>query len=399
MNLFDRNLYIDRLFELKDNNKIKFLTGVRGSGKSSIFTLFTQKLIDSGVDEFNIIRLDLESSEHCIMDSHLTLYEYISISMKHIEKAFILIDEIQRIKGWQMAIHAIKKKFNADIYLSSSGTNIINDDLFRQLEDEPIEVKVLPLSFKEFKQSIDFFIEDINELFYTYLYVGGMPELIHKKRDCNLRNIFYSNLAQDVFAVNRIADNSVIIELAAILCKEIGNIHSFNSISKLLAESTGKASSVKTIENYIKMLTDAKLFYSVPVFDTKSNNSLTRYAKYYPVDIGFYRLLTGEYNLQMNITSQILECVVYFELLRLNVKVSTCKVGNKKVAFIAENEDNKIYIHVTNSLKNVDDKELLNPLRSINDHYSKWIITLDNIYSHSNDGIRIINIIDFLTDN
>ena len=179
----------------------------------------------------------------------------------------------------------------------------------------------------------------------------------------------------------------------------MGKVHSFNSIGKILSEIVEKAPAVKTIENYVNMLLETRIFYSVPVFDFKNAHSLTRYAKYYPVDLGFYNILTSstdKYNIH------ILESVVYFELLRLGVKVSTCKVGNKKVAFLAESEDNKIYIHVTDSLvKNGDkhnEKEIFAPLRAISDHYSKWVLTLDKGSSHSGDGIRVSNIIDFLLE-
>ena len=201
-------------------------------------------------------------------------------------------------------------------------------------------------------------------------------------------------MAQDIFANNKIADNSMMILLTKLLFTEMGKVHSFNSISKLLSEIIEKPPAVRTIENYVKMLVDSNLFYCVPVFDIKNNYSLTRYAKYYPVDLGFYSLIMGEHDLS---DIHILESVVYFELLRLGVKVSTCKIGNKKVAFLAESNDNKIYIQVLNSLTDKA-KDIFIPLRSINDHYSKWILTIDKVYSHSEDGIRISNIIDFLLE-
>ena len=143
------------------------------------------------------------------------------------------------------------------------------------------------------------------------------------------------------------------------------------------------------------MLVESHLFYSVPVFDLKDSHKLSRYAKYYPVDIGFYNLIMGNTGIDTN----KLESAIYFELIRIGVNVSTCKIGQKKVAFLAESEDNRIYIHVTERLGNEKKaKSIMAPLRAINDHYSKWVLTMEGVYTHSTDGIRVGNIIDFLTD-
>ena len=390
MNLTDRSLYTEKLLAYTQRNEIKILTGVRGVGKTTIINLFHQLLLTRGVDENNVIRIDLESIEFCFTTDGRALYEFISSKIAKSQKFFLLIDEVQRVSDWQIVIAALKDEFDIDIYITNSGSNIINEKLIKQLHHKPIEIHVLPLSFKEYKSfyNSDNSI-DIDKLFSNYLKQGSMPTFFS-----NLRNVFFSTMAQDIFVLNKIADNSMIILLAKILFTEMGKIHSFNSISKILSEIVEKPPAVRTIENYVKMLVDSKLFYCVPVFDIKNNYSLTRYAKYYPVDLGFYRLIMGEHDLS---DIHILESVVYFELLRLGVKVSTCKVGNKKVAFLAESDDNKIYIQVLNSLTD-NTKDIFNPLRSINDHYSKWILTVDKVYSHSEDGIRVSNIMDFLLE-
>lgn len=400
MELTDRPLYIKKLMQYKDCSEIKILNGMRGVGKSSILKLFQQKLIESGISGNNIIYIDLETFNYCGLSDGTTLYD-IAVDKIADSKTFLMIDEIRRLNNWQSAIVELKQKFDVDIYISNSGSSIVNDELCTKLNHQPIEIDVLPLSFKEYKQmqSNSNPSQSADDLFERYLNYGGVP-LIHATKLPNLiKDVFYSAMAQDVFAVNKIADSHTMNLLIKTLFSEMGNIHSFNSLSKLLADDEGKVPSVRTVENYITMLTEAKLFYAVPIFDTKNNYSLTRYAKYYPVDLGFYSMTMGIDKLN---TVKILESVVYFELLRLGVKVSNCKVGNKKVAFLAESEDNKIYIHVTDSIKddtgNYDTKEIFEPLRSINDHYSKWILTLDKIYTHTDDGIRISNIIDFLLD-
>ncbi len=385
----------------KERDEIKIITGVRGVGKTSILKLFRQKLIDSGIDSDCIISIDLESVKYCFTSYAIILYDLVAGKIVSGKRNFLLIDEVQRVNDWQEVIIKLKANFDIDIYISNSGASIIDDEFCDKLKYKPLEIHVLPLSFKEY---LDFISNeglniDVDKAFGDYLNFGGMPIPSAIDNLGYLRNIFFSTMAQDVLAGSKIVDNSTVLLIAKILFTEMGHIHSFNSIGKILIEIEEKSPSVRTIENYIKMLVDAKLFYTVPVFDIKLNCSLTRYIKYYPVDLGIYSLMIGSHEIY---DKNILESIIYFELLRLGVKVSTCKIGNKKVAFLAESKDNKIYIHVSNSVKdsnnNFKAKEFFAPLRAINDHYSKWILTLDKVSAHSQDGIRISNIIDFLLD-
>ena len=393
MNLIDRPLYTEKLLSYLGNHEIKILTGIRGAGKSSIFKLFLQRLSDRGISKDKIIYIDFEHFEFSFINDSVTFYEHITGNINPQDHYVLILDEIYQVKDWQSVIVALKLDFNVDIYLSSSGHNLIDDKFREQLEGKVIEIEVLPLSFKEYRKFNDS-DRDPSDIFNDYLKLSAMP-----LQPQYIKDIFYSTLAQDVFIPNKIADNHLVILIIKILFTEMGKIHSFNSIGKILGGLVDKAPAVRTIENYINMLLEARIFYSVPVFDFKNSHSLTRYAKYYPVDLGFCRIMASTHYKN---DSHILESIVYFELLRLDVKVSTCKVGNKKVAFLAESEDNKIYIHVTDSLKNKDaslnEKEIFAPLRAISDHYSKWILTLDEGSSHSEDGIRISNIVDFLLE-
>ena len=395
MKLLNRPLYIEKLMSYLGSREVKVLTGIRGAGKSSILSLFRQRLSYRGINSGNVIYIDFETTEFAFITDSVALYEYITDKIKPNDEYYLILDEVQWVKDWQKVVIALKLDFNIDIYLSGSGRNLIDDEFRGQFEYKPIEIEILPLSFKEYRNFNDpEGLKDIKEAFDEYLSFGAMPI-----QSQYIKDVFYSTMAQDVFIPNKIADNSLIILLIKILCAEMGKVHSFNSIGKILSELVEKAPAVRTIENYINMLLEARIFYSVAVFDFKNAHSLTRYAKYYPIDLGFCNLLTNPAN---KYDTHILESLIYFELLRLGVKVSTCKVGNKKVAFLAESEDNKIYIHVTDSLANNDDKhnekEIFAPLRAISDHYSKWVLTLDKGSTHSGDGIRVSNIIDFLLE-
>ena len=389
MKLIDRSLYTEKLMSYIGSREIKSLTGIRGAGKTSILNIFRQKMLDRDISTDKIICIDFEQPEFAFITDSVVFYEYITERLNQNEQYFLILDEVHNVKDWQKVVVALKLDFKVDIYLSSSGRNIINEEFISQLEHKPIEIEVLPLSFKEYQK-----FTTANRSFDDYLNGGGMPVTSQY-----LKDVLYSIMAQDVFIPNKIADNSMMMLLIKILCSEMGMVHSFNSIGKILNEFVDKAPAVKTIENYINMLLEARIFYSVPVFDFKNAHSLTRYAKYYPVDLGFCNLMTSNKNIH---DIHALENIVHFELLRLGVKVSTCKVGSKKVAFLAESEDNKIYIHVTDSLRDHDEKynkkEIFEPLRAISDHYSKWVLTLDKGSTHSEDGIRISNIVDFLLE-
>ena len=387
MKLIDRPLYLNKILKHKNNRTITALTGVRNTGKSILLKNFYQRLIDSGVISDNIIQINLESAQFNYMTTGAELYDFIKSSISGNDKIYLLIDEIQRLKNWQSALVSLSNEFEfeIDIYITSSG-NLPNENLNQPINLQ--EIQILPMSFKEYLKFNNLSIESAQDNLNDYMINGGMFA-----NENAVRNLFFSTLAQDVFAVNKIADAELMMSLIKILILEMGNIISFNSISKKLAANDKKPSAVQTIELYIKMLINAKLFYAVPVFDVISGSNLVRYAKYYPVDLSFCNLFTNVEHLRK---IKILENIVYFELLRLGVKVTACRIGKKNTVFLAETEDNKIYIQVTDTLTKLHYK--LSPLHSIKNHYSKWIITLDEEPLQFNEGIRIINIIDFLLD-
>lgn len=389
MELIDRPLYTNRLMNNVRSNKIKLLTGVRRVGKTSIMSLFQRKLINSGVESNDIIYINFESADYSFITESVGLYEFLTSRISQTKLTYLILDEVQRITGWQKVVTALKLDFNVDIYISLSRESNIDE-----FGKNVTRIEVLPLSFREYQQFKGIDIEkDSDKLtFFNEYLETALPIQDH----AILNDVFYSIVAQDILTVNKIADNAMMMLLIRILMSEMGKIHSYNSLCKFLSEVVDKAPAVRTVESYIKILLNAHLFHCVPVFDLRDSHSLSRYAKYYPVDIGFYNLVMGKQSLD---NTNILESMVYFELLRIGAKVSTCKIGQKKVAFLVESEDNKLYIHITDSIANdTKFKAIMAPLRAIKDHYSKWILTMNTNYMHSTDGIRISNITEFLMD-
>lgn len=358
MKFIERPLYTDKMIRYKSNGKIKILTGIRGVGKSYLLRDFKLKLPSD-----KVIYIDFESLEYSFINDSVSLYDLLTNKISQSNLIYLLLDEIQRVNDWQKVILALKMDFNVDIYIAVSRANI------DELPDDQISlIEVFPFSFNESQcQSLENYLS-FNEVYYS-------------------TNNFYSTLAQDVLLVNKIADNALMLELLKLLVKEAGNIHSFNSLSKLLGAVVGKAPSVRTVEAYIKMLTQANIIYSVPVFDFKENYTLNRYSKYYPVNLNLYSLFKSKININ---DLYVIETLVYFELRRLNAKVLT----SKNVSFIAETADNKIYIQISG--RQWKRRSIIKPINTIKDHFSKWIVTSAKIYTNSSEGIRVINLYDFL---
>lgn len=388
MNLINRPLYIERLKKLRERDEIKILVGARGVGKTSILDLFAQNLLMTGIKRENIIRIDLDTLEFHNLRREDEFYDLLITQISKKEKNFLLIDEISRVNNWQLVIDKIKKEFETDIYITSSIK--ISD-----LKFSSILLNILPLSFREFQTFYKTSkILTLQDQFELYLKIGGMPATIQMSSNASalastLTNNFSSSLLQDVFMRSKITDFTLMTNLTKKLSEQAGIVHSFNSISKLFNDKPA----VRTVENYIANLLRSHLFYSIPVKDFNSSHVLSRYTKYYPVDFGYRNLILGD----QFYTQEILETVVYFELLRLGVDVSGCRIGKSIVLQADRKElDDKIYINVVKNT-NIEDKGApYSPLRSIKNLFAKWVITAEENISNSADGIKVTNILDFL---
>ncbi len=388
MNLINRPLYIERLKKLRERDEIKILVGARGVGKTSILDLFAQNLLMTGIKRENIIRIDLDTLEFHNLKREEEFYDLLITQISKKEKNFLLIDEISRVNNWQLVIDKIKKEFETDIYITSSIK--ISD-----LKFSSILLNILPLSFREFQTFYKTSeILTLQDQFELYLKIGGMPATIQMSSNASalastLTNNFSSSLLQDVFIGSKITDFTLMTNLTKKLSEQAGIVHSFNSISKLFNDKPA----VRTIENYTANLLRSHLFYSIPVKDFNSSHVLSRYTKYYPVDFGYRNLILGD----QFYTQEILETVVYFELLRLGVDVSGCRIGKSIVLQADRKElDDKIYINVVKNTNIKDKGAPYSPLRSIKNLFAKWVITAEENISNSADGIKVTNILDFL---
>ena len=426
--LINRPEYLNQLIEHKDVDLVKIVTGIRRCGKSSLLDLFHKHLLNSGVSEDHIIHINLESLKYRNITNYTELYDYISKRMpsdcvedgescvasqnateshnaSKSTKTYLIFDELQAVEDWQKAVESFRIDFNVDIYITGSNAYLLSSEFSTLLAGRYVEIRMLPLSFKEF---LDFYNFPANastdEKFQKYLQFGGMPVLSEYKfneaRSMQaLEGIYSTVILRDVLQRNEKEDQIVLQKLMTFLCSTIGSTTSPNSISKSLRaegdiEKTTVSVASKTVSDYIRMLNNAFIVYPVQRYDVQGKELLKTLGKNYVIDLGFRNMLLGYRGTDRG---HIIENVVFLELLRRDYRVYIGKVGNAEVDFVAEKPNEKIYVQVTESMQSPETREReLKPLRAIKDNYEKIVISMDHDYINSYDGIKAINLTDWL---
>ncbi|ESL03169.1 hypothetical protein GCWU000282_02043 [Catonella morbi ATCC 51271] len=408
-NLIKRPLYLNELIENKDVDLIKIITGIRRCGKSSLMELFCQYLLETGIDKSRIIHMNLESLKYNDLSDYLSFYNYVSDKIENPGKTYLLFDELQVVSGWEKAIESFRVDYDVDIYITGSNAYLLSTEFATLLSGRYVEIKMLPLSFSEF---LDFYNFDdktgLEEKFIYYLKFGGMPVL----REYNfnelrinqaLEGIYSTVILKDILQRHNQSDQLSLDKIAHFLSSNIGSITSPNKIGNILSSEgdidKGKIKNIagKTVDKYISMLNNAFIFYRVGRYDIKGKQLLKTLDKNYIVDMGFRNMLLGYRDADRG---HILENIVFLELIRRHYRVYIGKIGDTEVDFLAEKPNEKLYIQVTESLASPKTREReLRPLLSINDNYEKIILTSERNFITSENGIKIINVIDWLTGN
>ncbi len=403
--LIDRPEYLKQLIENKDVDLVKVVTGIRRCGKSSLLDLFHQYLLENGVSDDHIIHMNLESLRYRNLSSYLSFYDYISENISKDGKTYLLFDELQVVEHWEKAIESFRLDYDVDIYITGSSAYLLSNEFSTLLSGRYVEIRMLPLSFKEFLNFYEFDLSiSIEEKLQKYLQFGGMPILseyqFNEARSFQALEGIYSTVAlRDVLQRNNQVDQTTLHKLVLFLCSNIGSITSPNNIGNVLSNEGNidvkrKNVAGKTIDKYIDMLRNAFIFYSVGRYDVKGKQLLKTLGKNYIVDLGFRNMLLGYRDADRG---HIIENVVFLELIRRDYRVYIGKVGETEVDFIAEKPNEKLYIQVTESMASEETREReLRPLRQIKDNYEKIILSMDRNYINSYDGIKSINLIDWL---
>lgn len=399
--MITREFYLNRLIEAKDTEFIKVITGVRRSGKSTLLLMFKEYLLLNGVKEENIIHINFEFSMFDEIKDYRDLYNYIKKYLVK-GKSYILLDEVQNVLKWEKAVNGINLDFDVDIYITDSNAYLLSSELATLLSGRYIEIKMYPLSFKEYLKFNNYDLTNIEDKFNEYLKYGGLPAITHIKDKDNLvmtylNDIYNTIVKKDIIERNGIKDIALLENLIRYIASNIGSSISANKISDYLnSNKITTKSNHQTIDNYLKMLENAFIVYKVERSDIKSKSILKTLGKYYLADTGIRNIILGFRNID---EGNLLKNVVYLELLRRGYKISIGKTFDYEVDFIAENVNAIKYYQVSRSIK--DSKVLereLRSLESIQDNYEKIILTMDKTINKDYNGIKVINIIDFLLD-
>lgn len=394
-----RENYLKKLRKLRDQNVIKVITGIRRSGKSTLFKQFQDELLASGVAPRNIIALNLEELENAsLLDPHL-LNDYITRLINPGEHYYVFLDEIQNVPNFEKLVDSLYVKDFIDLYITGSNAYMLSGDLATVLSGRYIEISILPFSFAEFSRS--YTDTPKTEMFADYFEYGGFPEVANfiqsgAKSEASdyLDGIYKTVLEKDVRRRREIRSDFDFTNVLKFTMDNIGSSLSPNNIANTLTAG-GNAVNRLTVESYLAALTDSFVLYEANRYDIKGKRLLQTLGKYYSVDIGLSRNILDK-NLKAD-RGRLLENIVYLELLRRNKTVRVGKNDNKEVDFVATSHNGTIrYYQVAETMLGQETREReLSSLQNTRDHNQKVVLTLD-IGQESYDGIRQLNIIDWL---
>lgn len=398
--VIDRSHYLNQLIRLKDKQLIKVITGIRRCGKSTLFDIYIDFLKNNGIDESQIIRMNLEDPDYHDIQDYLTLYKYIKERLVPEKQNYIFLDEVQNVPTFEKAVDGLFIKKNCDVYITGSNAYLLSGELATFLSGRYIEIKMLPLSFQEFVDYYEGHV-DYMKLYLQYIQNGSFPYILQldNKVDIHayLEGIYTSIILKDVVTRYRISDVSVLERIIRFMFDNIGNLTSSTKIANTMV-SSGRKISVPTIETYLQGLVESYLLYKVDRYNVKGKNYLSTGFKYYVTDIGLRFYLLGTKHINME---HILENIIYLELLRRGYEIHVGKVKTAEIDFIARDSMGETYYQVAYTVMDAEGKILereLAPLQAIKDHNPKYLITMDYTPVISHNGIKQMNAIDWLLD-
>jgi predicted AAA+ superfamily ATPase len=395
---------MEQLVRFRDKQLIKVVTGIRRCGKSTLLDLFTDYLKKNGVEDGQIIRLDLEYPEFHDLQTYRQLYEYVRGRLREDRMNYILIDEVQTVPEFQKAVDGLFVRKNCDVYITGSNAYILSGELATLLSGRYVEIRMLPLSFREYI-SASGGRSDLAVKYRDYLENSSFPYALKldERKDIRayLGGIYDSIILKDIVMRKKIADAAQLDNVVRFLFDNIGNLTSATNIANAMIAG-GRKISVHTVNNYLEALTESFILYKAGRYDVKGKQYLVMGAKFYLADIGLRYYLLGTKKAD---AGHILENVVYLELLRRGREVYVGKVGRTEVDFIAIGENGEEYYQVAYTVegeagrdgRTVLEKELA-PLEAIRDHNPKYLLTMDFTPDASHNGIRQINVLDWLLE-
>ena len=402
-----RDEYLQSLKQLKDEQVIKVVTGIRRCGKSTLLTQYQEWLKTEGITDDQIISVNFEELEYEELLDYKKLYYYLKERLAENKTTYIFLDEIQNVSNFEKVVDSLYVKPNIDIYITGSNSYLLSGDLATLLTGRYVEIKMLPLSFKEFLALTGM---DTERGLTEYLQNGGLPYIAvmdrtTEKTDIYLEGIYNTVIIKDIEerqsrkekdpTKRKITDISLLKTIAKFLASTIGSPVSVRSITNYLI-SNGRKVSPNTVSDYVEALTESFVFYPVERFDVVGKQLLKANKKYYIVDMGIRNHILPRRNYDIGFS---LENIVYLELLRRGYRVTVGKAGNTEVDFVAEKQGTYTYFQVTADMtaKETFDREM-KPFENIRDNYEKIIFTADRLSIGNYNGIKVENLIDWLLE-
>lgn len=396
--MIKRKFYLEKIVKLIDTEDIKVITGVRRCGKTVLLKQIIDELENRGIASENIIYMSFESSKYKNIRNDNDLDEFIFSKTNNLNgKIYLLFDEIQKVKNWEVSLNSYRVDLECDIYITGSNSQLLSGELATLISGRYISINMLPFSFKELIQYYDEMHENIDEikLFEQYLSYGGFPGLLNyenEEKEKYLYDLYSTIVLNDILYKNKVKDLDLLERLMEFMISNIGQLFSANSISKYIKNENRKTTP-HTIINYMDYARNAFIFYQIKRENIKQKRKLLISDKYYLVDSGFYFIFNG--STQRN-WGQLLENIVFLELIRQGYSITIGKIQDLEVDFVCRKANQIKYIQVFQSILDENTrKREFKSLEKISDSYPKYVISMDS-FDFSANGIIHLNIIDFL---
>ena len=394
--MIKREEYLQKLISFKDKELIKVITGIRRCGKSTLFKLFQEYLISNGVEKEQIISINFEDLDYEHISDYRILYDYIKPKLNPNKKNYIFLDEIQHVEKFEKAVDSLYINKNVDLYITGSNAFFLSGELATLLSGRYVEIKMLPLSFMEYSSALPENLS-LERKFSLYMENGGFPYLFNISEENDkidyLKGIYNTIVLKDIVARIKVSDISILESIVKFMFDNVGNPTSAKKISDTLT-SCGRKVTSPTVEKYLSALVDSFILQKVNRYDISGKQYLKTAEKYYVTDLGLQRFLLNKNKLNLG---HNLENIVFLELIRRGYKVYIGKIGQLEVDFIAEGFGYINYYQVAYTLNSEETlARELKPLNSIKDHNPKYLLTADITPEVSHNGIRQINVIDWL---
>ncbi len=396
--MIERTEYLKRLSSFKDKKVIKVITGIRRCGKSTLLQQYTELLKNQGVSNDKIIFVNLESARYDAIRDYHALYALIEGNIKGEGKYYVFIDEVQNVTSFEKAVESLSIDFDTDIYITGSNAYMLSSELSTLLSGRYVEIFVQPLSFKEYYSVWNDY--DKEKIFYQYMKYGGFPFLAKETDEMVINNyldgIYNTVVLKDIIKRNEVKDITGLENLLKTVLSSIGGLISAGSLAKEL-KAGGRNSTNETVERYLAMFCNAFILSNALRYNIRGKAYMKTLSKYYVCDLGLRNNVLG-YR-QMDV-SHALENIVYLELIRRGYKVDIGKVNETEIDFVARKQDCIEYYQVSFTVNSSADtlRREVKPFEVVNDHYQKFLITMDKDFVSDIDGIRKLYAVDWLLE-